>query len=287
MAADFAPAALVWFVASTHRVASEFEFLAEKVFKPSELMPLRVHSSADAITDLGTAWLQSVVDAATTEEVSILSTVDTIITFLSGLTKKNAWARLESLEGTALGKLIARLLAGRHEHLDQHVYACCETVQGVVVDQLKLVSTTTGTLMKLKAHDSRWYKWFPEDRCFLLLVDELPSESVEVITALVTRFKNMVAGGDEHQFRDAQMPGPMLPPRLPGSRSTGQRTNRSPLDWHNAAAWLRQLSKNSPDVEHTTGWEEFLYGKSTLELIERCFLSCRRLFAQRISQILW
>ena len=231
-------------------------------------MPLRVHSSADAITDLGTAWLQSVVDAATTEEISILSTVEPIITFLFGVMKKNAWASLESLEGTTLGKLIARLLADCHEYLDHHVYACCETVQAVVVDQLKLFSTTTGTLMKLNAQDSRWYKWFPEDRCFLLLVDELPSESVEVITALVTRFKGMVAGGDEHQFRDAQMPGPMPTPRLPGSRSTRQRTNRSPLDWHNAAAWLRQLSKNLPNVEHTTGWEEFRYGEITVELMK-------------------
>jgi hypothetical protein len=123
MAADSAPAALIWFVASTHRVASEFELLAEEVFKPAELMPLRVHSSADAITDLGTAWLQSVVDAAATEEVSILSTVDTIITLLFGVMKKTAWARLESREGTALGKLIARLLADRHEYLDQHIYA--------------------------------------------------------------------------------------------------------------------------------------------------------------------
>ena len=31
IAADFAPAALILFVASTHRVASEFELLAEKV----------------------------------------------------------------------------------------------------------------------------------------------------------------------------------------------------------------------------------------------------------------
>ena len=29
MAADFAPAALIWFVASTHRVPSEFELLAD------------------------------------------------------------------------------------------------------------------------------------------------------------------------------------------------------------------------------------------------------------------
>ena len=147
--------------------------------------------------------------------------------------KKNAWVRLESLEGTTLGKLVARLLADRHEYLDQHVYACCETVQAFMVGQLKLVSTATGTLMKLNAQDSRWYKSFPEDRCFLLLVDEVPSESVEVITALVTRFKCMVAGGDGHQFRDAQMPGPMPTARLPtneGSRITRQQTDRSPLD---------------------------------------------------------
>ena len=138
-------------------------------------MPLRVHSTADTITDFGIAWLQSVVDAATTEEVSILSTVDSIIAFLSGMMKKNAWATLESHEGQALGKLIARLLADRHEYLDQHVYSCCETVQAAVVKYLKLVSTTTGTLMKLNAQASSWYKWFPEDRRFLLLVDELPS----------------------------------------------------------------------------------------------------------------
>jgi hypothetical protein len=81
--ADFAPGDLVWFVASTHRVASEFERAAEKVFDPAELMPPRVHSTADTITDFGIAWLQSVVDPAMTEEVSILSTVEPIIVFFS------------------------------------------------------------------------------------------------------------------------------------------------------------------------------------------------------------
>ena len=79
MATDFAPNALVVFVASTHRVAGEFEQAAADIFKPAELMPLRVQSTSDTAVDFGVAWLQSVVDAATTEEVGLLSAVDCVV----------------------------------------------------------------------------------------------------------------------------------------------------------------------------------------------------------------
>ena len=62
-----------------------------------------------------------------------------------GMMEKNAWATLEPHEGQALGKLIARLLADRHEYLDRHVYSWCDAAQAAVVKYLKLVPATTDT----------------------------------------------------------------------------------------------------------------------------------------------
>ena len=81
------------------------------------------------------------------------------------------------------------------------------------------------------------------------------------------------------------MPTPQLPTNQ-GTDNAEQRSNRSPLEWHYAGACAIQLGEKTENVAHSMGWEEFGYGRSTVELIRAVLPELQRVFTHRISQIL-
>ena len=202
MATVFTKDSLVIFAGSSHRVASCFEEIAKKVFPLNQMLPLRVTATAGQVVDRGLKAFQQIVDAATTEEIQVLACIDCIIDMLVTAIEEHEWGYAASPDGDTVMKLVVQLLADRHEYLDQHVYSCVETVQAGVMAEIRLLTTTIATLAKINSHQSPWYSWFPAERQFLVIVDELPDESMESIAACLGACDLFVGGGDMQQFRD-------------------------------------------------------------------------------------
>ena len=264
---------LIFFASATHRVAAAFEEDARRLFNRSELMPLRVSTTSSEIEDCGTAWLQKLVDAATKEETALLARVDCIIELLESAIRKYSWGPSSSKEGSKVRELITSLYAHRHEYLDQHVYSCVATTQSKVMEDLRVVSTTFGTLQKLNAQQSPWYGWFPKDRRFVVLCDELPDQSFEGIAACIFPFEFMLGGGDNNQFKEFQIQSHNSDLPLQhfvdacASQAADSTANRAPLLWHRSGKWAESVSAKTMALDFSECWEQRRYGLPTVAFI--------------------
>ena len=128
---------------------------------PSQLLHLRLRERAGVFVDDGDLTVSQMVTEKMNDDELVLNTLDNALRLLScHISSCSGWNRVRSEAGCRARKLYTRLLADRHEFLNQHFYAKASTIRKGILDGFRVVVCTTSRLQKLMSKPSSLWPFF-------------------------------------------------------------------------------------------------------------------------------
>jgi len=271
MASTLEPHKLVCMCAGSNAIAAVLEAALLKIMAKKHVLRLQVATEGDEFQDLGQLWLAKRLDEVMHVETLLLKAIDNslhILThhghFLSAQDDQHQLCKVRAL--------IRWILAVRHEYLHAHFYSRAAEVEGIVMDEVKVLVVVGSTLNKINAGQSFWSDWFLKQSLGLLLIDELPGQSIEEVSAQVINFPAVIMAGDQNQFLTEHKQTPPVSRLDEHVMQTFGNKGPQPLNRHNAAEWVENVSKWIPaNATSISGFFQYRYGGDTLECLKYVF----------------
>ena len=235
-------------------------------------MRLHIADEEGELVDLGQEWVRERLKEAMPVETVLLDALDSCLRILISLHVQLAQG---SHDRNQVGELVRWIMALRHGYLDSHVYSRCAEMEDTIMREVKILVVSTAMLLKLSAGLSPFSRWFADTRRLLLLIDELPNQCMEEITAVLAWFDACVLGGDRNQFVGEQRQTKAAPALGCG----GVQRRSQPLNRDNAGDWMDDLAKRCPlSATSVPGAFQYRYGGDTVEMLKTLFPEeCRSL----------
>ena len=222
------------------------------------LLRLEVFTEDDEFADRGQLWLANRIQEVMHVETLLLAALDHSMDLLTCYGPLlHGTDKIEQLRSVRL--LVGRLLAVRHEYLDAVFYSRAAAIEREIMKQVKVLVVSGSNLTKIIGGQSNWSKWFFKRRKGLILMDELPGQSIEEVAAQIICFKQAILCGDRNQFSTEQ-------------QRASKEGKGNPFKRTNAAVWVEKVAKRAKTHAYSFSHSfQYRFGRDTIDLLKYVF----------------